>query len=357
MRAARIGRVSAAVAAVAFVGAAGISRSRASATAAHEPARPDVRNGRQRTFWPNGQLRSDAVYANDAFDGEYRTYYESGAPYELRHYAQGHEAGLQQSWTEDGVLYLNYEVHGGRRFGLVNASPCDRVGDGDAVDVRADANVLAARGKRPEAGVRVAEWQEDRGLPYYDGPEFAPRWAPVAHRVAPFALETQSGAAISDVSLRGRPYVASFIYTQCAAVCPLLVRQLSRVQDAVAGTGARIVSFSVTPDADTPTVLAQFGRDRGIFPATWSLVTGSKRTIYVLARASYFADDQRVGQGANDETAFLHTEKLVLVDGDGRLRGIYNGTQPHAVDQLIADLAILTAGREALQESGSRRRR
>ena len=338
--------MSVAVAAVALVCAARISLGRASGTPARGPAGPAARNGWHQTFWPSGQLRSDATYLNDAFDGEYRAYYESGAPYELRHYAQGHEAGLQQSWTEDGVLYLNYEVHGGRRFGLVNSSPCNAVGDGDTVDARAGAKVQAGRGKRPEAGAQAGEWQEGRGLPYYAGPEFAPRWAPVAHRVAPFTLQTQTGASISGESLQGHPYVASFIYTRCAAVCPLLVRQLLRVQDAVAGTGAHIVSFSVTPDADTPTVLGQFGGDHGILPAAWSLVTGSRRTIYALARASYFADDQRVGQGADNETAFLHTEKLVLVDGDGRLRGIYNGTQPHAVDQLIADLGTLTAGRQ-----------
>jgi len=68
----------------------------------------------------------------------------------------------------------------------------------------------------------------------------------------------------------------------------------------------------------------------------------ARKAIYRLARASYFADDSRGGSGADDGTAFLHTEKLLLVDGGGHLRGVYNGTQPHAVDQLIADLAVLS---------------
>ena len=72
-------------------------------------------------------LASD--YTADAYDGEYRTWYQSGAAYERRHYINGHEEGVQQSWTDEGVLYLNYEVREGRRFGLVNASPCDNVGD------------------------------------------------------------------------------------------------------------------------------------------------------------------------------------------------------------------------------------
>lgn len=75
------------------------------------------------------------------------------------------------------------------------------------------------------------------------------------------------------------------------------------------------------------------------------MVAGHRRqgTIYCLARSSYFAADSRVGEAADDESAFLHSEKLLLVDGDGHLRGVYNGTQAHAVDQLLDDLTALTA--------------
>lgn len=305
------------------------------------PATLAERNGRQLQYWQGGHIRSDVTYLADAYDGEYRTWYESGAPYELRHYVNGHEEGLQQSWTDAGVVYLNYQVKSGRRFGLVNASPCNTVEGAEKTSARVtppgdDATRLDGEPPgRPDSS----------GLPYYDEPTFSPQWVPVPHHVASFRLLTQTGSPLSNIALRGHPYVASFIYTQCAAICPLVVGQLSRVQDAVAGSDARIVSFSVTPDTDTPAALATFGRERNIDPRTWSLLTGSKRTIYTLARTSYFADDSRVGSSLDDETAFLHTEKLLLVDGDGRLRGVYNGTQPHAVDQLIDDLARLSVGR------------
>jgi protein SCO1/2 len=246
-------------------------------------------------------------------NGEYRTYYASGRPFELRHFKDGHEEGVQQAWTEEGTLYINYEVRGGRRYGLLNSTPC----------VEAENRTSA--------------------VPYYDGPEFTAKWTPVAHRVAPFSLTTQTGAAISNRSLAGRIHVASFIYTKCAAVCPILVSQLTRVQRALTAIpDAKIVSYSVTPDEDTPAALAAFGRSRSVDPARWSLVTGDRRQIYRLARESYFADDDRVGPAAGDgDERFLHTEKVLLVDGDGHLRGVYNGTQPHEIDQLIADLKSL----------------
>lgn len=71
-----------------------------SATGDARPAGPFVdapRHGRMKQYWPNGNLRSDASYQADVDDGECRTYYESGAPYELRRYRLGHEDGVQRS--------------------------------------------------------------------------------------------------------------------------------------------------------------------------------------------------------------------------------------------------------------------
>ena len=297
-----------------------------------------MRNGRVRQHWPDGTLKSDVGYRRDAYSGVYRTFYASGAPYELRHYVNGHESGRQQSWAEDGTLYLNYEVRDGRRYGLVNATPCHPVGP--AARRGATVSEASARRVTGATATRATDTHVPGALPFYDDGSFTAQWTPVAHRVAPFTLVTQTGHIISDTTLAGRPYVASFVYTRCAGICPTLITQLRRVQ--ATATHARIVSFSVTPEVDTPATPAAFGAERGIDARDWSLVTGDKKTIYTLARASYFADDTRVGDTVDDDTAFLHSEKLLLVDASGHLRGVYNGTQPHAVDQLIADLATLT---------------
>ncbi|MGE0865643.1 MAG: toxin-antitoxin system YwqK family antitoxin [Vicinamibacterales bacterium] len=53
-----------------------------------------------------------------------RTFYPSGQPYEVRHFRNGQEEGLQQAWTADGTLYINYEMRNGRRYGFINARPC-----------------------------------------------------------------------------------------------------------------------------------------------------------------------------------------------------------------------------------------
>jgi protein SCO1/2 len=204
------------------------------------------------------------------------------------------------------------------------------------------------------AGVGGVAWARSRAfggeadpLPYYESHDLTPRWSgsgASAHRIAPFVLTSQSGTRVSDADLAGKVHVASFIYTRCAVVCPALVKSLKRVQSEIGDPRLVIVSYSVTPELDPPAVLASFGRERGIDPSRWYLLTGDREVIYRLARDSYFTSDDRLPRTPGEAGALLHTEQLVLVDRNGQLRGIYNGTQPAELDHLVADAQILLAG-------------
>jgi protein SCO1/2 len=179
-------------------------------------------------------------------------------------------------------------------------------------------------------------------LPFYDSADLTPRWTRSSdHRVADFSLVSQDGVAITRNAVIGKVHVASFIFTRCAGICPAMVTQLSKVQTAIAGRDAVLVSYSVTPQEDTPESLAAFGRLRGIDANRWKLVTGDAEQIYALARTSYFADDGRLEEGKPATDQFLHTEKALLVDRDGHLRGVYNATLPRDIEKLLADLDLL----------------
>lgn len=191
------------------------------------------------------------------------------------------------------------------------------------------------------AAILLATRASAETLPYYGDAGFAPAWQPVTHRVGTFALTDQRGRAFTERDVAGRVYVASFIYTRCSSICPALVENLRKVQEATQAGGAMVVSFSVTPDLDTPEVLNAFGKERGIDADRWRLLTGDKRTIYNLARNAFFADDDRVRAAVDQPDAFLHTEKLVLVDQQGRLRGVYDGTLPREIELLIEDARAL----------------
>ena len=171
-------------------------------------------------------------------------------------------------------------------------------------------------------------------LPFYDSADFTPHWTnSSAHVIADFSLTSQTGARVTRADLLGKVHIANFMFTECPTLCPTVMRNLERVQNAVAGDAIQLVSYSVTPDIDTPARLAAFGAERGVDPAKWRLLTGDRATIYALARRSYFADDSRV----DDPGAILHSEKVLLVDGQGRLRGVYNGTLSYEMDKIVAD--------------------
>lgn len=191
------------------------------------------------------------------------------------------------------------------------------------------------------AGLLASTVKSTPLLPYYDSSDLTPKWHVVDHAIADFSLLTQTGAPIRRADLTGKVHVATFIYTRCANVCPAMVTQLSRVQKAISGKDATIVAFSVTPQNDTPQTLAAFGSERHIDALKWKLVTGDPEQIYALARDSYFADDGRLDAAKPAVEQFLHTEKALLVDREGKLRGVYNATLPHEIDKLIADLDLL----------------
>ena len=80
--------------------------------------------GHHRGWWSDGTPRFDASYKDDGFDGTYRAWHANGRLSDVRTFFDGRENGIQQGWAPDGALYFNYEVRGGRRYGLINAKPC-----------------------------------------------------------------------------------------------------------------------------------------------------------------------------------------------------------------------------------------
>jgi protein SCO1/2 len=99
-----------------------------------------------------------------------------------------------------------------------------------------------------------------------------------------------------------------------------------------------LLSHSVTPTIDSVAQLKKYALDKNI-GKNWHLVTGDKKEIYDLGRQFYFVEeDLGTPKGTDD---FLHTENFVLVDKNKHIRGIYNGLNTNAIQQLIADIKTL----------------
>lgn len=190
--------------------------------------------------------------------------------------------------------------------------------------------------------------KDPMALPYYNEPTFTPLFLEgeaeidrqVNHRIADFSFLNQDSVRVDQTLIENRIHVANFIFTSCGSICPTMTRNLKMVADGLKESDDVLyVSYSVTPWIDTPHRLKKFKSDYGITTANWHFLTGPKAEIYNLARQSYFAEED-IGF-SKDSTEFLHTEHFVLVDKARRIRGIYNGTLPLEMEQLMRDIHTL----------------
>lgn len=113
-----------------------------------------------------------------------------------------------------------------------------------------------------------------------------------------------------------------------------------------------LLSHSVTPETDTPDVLARYADAHHANNDKWKLLTGPKSEIYDLGRRYYFVDED-LGR-TRDENDFLHTENFILIDGERRIRGIYNSLDPDSIRSLVADIKVLELESRATSTSTRR---
>ena len=145
--------------------------------------------------------------------------------------------------------------------------------------------------------------------------------------------------------LRGKVWVADFMYTSCVEICPLQSAAMARLQTAFADhADLRLVSISVDPEHDTPAVLSAYAEKFQADPERWLFATGEPDAIARLAQegfrlsaASYVPGDE----GADD--TFIHSNRFVLVDRQGRIRGYYRSTDSDDLVRLRRDLTMLLA--------------
>ncbi len=158
-----------------------------------------------------------------------------------------------------------------------------------------------------------------------------------------FRLTNQDGGITDSTTVKGKIHVAAFFFTRCGTICPKIASELTRVQD-IFRENADIVflSYSVDPEHDKPAQLKEYAKRYGAIPGKWYFLTGDKAQIYTLAQRGYFLPvvDHGVTYGKPDET-FIHSEKLVLVDKAGHIRGFYDGTDKNDVDRLILEMRVL----------------
>jgi protein SCO1/2 len=157
----------------------------------------------------------------------------------------------------------------------------------------------------------------------------------VLFNVPAFSLTDQNNQPITDQTLRGKPWIAAFIFTNCAGPCPMMSANMKKLQQRVPSPDLRLVSFTVDPQRDTPAVLKQYAQNLGADESRWSFVTGSPQAMADVARGMLMP--LAPGTESSDIT---HSTKFLLVDPDGGVRGVYS-SDPEGMEQLATHAAKL----------------
>lgn len=163
------------------------------------------------------------------------------------------------------------------------------------------------------------------------------------HTISDFSFKNQFNRTISLDNVKGKVFVAEYFFTTCGSICPRMTDQMLRIQAAFKSEkNVAILSFTVDPDVDTVEQMERYAKEHKIVHPNWHLLTGDKTKLYELARRSFFvlkpAEAKNQGDVGSD---FIHTNNFVLVDQQQRIRGYYDGTNPHEVDELIGDMRQL----------------
>lgn len=163
------------------------------------------------------------------------------------------------------------------------------------------------------------------------------------HTLPPFSLLTQDSLPFTSDSLRGWIHVADYFFTRCPGICPRLSRAMAQLQDLLADkpVKVRLVSYTVDPAHDTPSILREYGGRYQADFSRWTFVTGPESTLYRLAVKGYLIPVDKAPDTTAGELGFIHSDMLVLVDPDLRIRGFYSGLDSLQVRRLMDDINLL----------------
>ncbi len=159
-------------------------------------------------------------------------------------------------------------------------------------------------------------------------------------KIPSFTYTNQDSKKFKSHSIKGKIWIANFFFTSCPSICPPMMSQMKRLNILTKDLHSELefLSFSIDPTTDTPTHLKEYATQNGLNLKHWNLLTGNEAETHRLGVEGFMIHADKDPSSAG---GFAHSDGLVLVDKEGYVRGIYNGTKTEQVDLLNKDLRKL----------------
>jgi protein SCO1 len=165
---------------------------------------------------------------------------------------------------------------------------------------------------------------------------------PVLAQVPDFSFTTETGATLTKKDLKGKIWIANFIFTRCAGPCPIMTDKMRQMQMAtrlMAGGNVQLISVTVDPAYDTPEVLSKYGGKIGSNPDRWSFLTGDPAKI-----EEFITKGMLLGLSKDGQDMPVHSQKFAIVDREGYIRAYRDLADVAVIPEILADVEAL--GRE-----------
>lgn len=157
-------------------------------------------------------------------------------------------------------------------------------------------------------------------LPIYFERELGANGDTIYHTIDDFKLLNQNGDSVSLSNYKDKLLMVSFFFASCETVCPAMNNYIAQhvYKEFAKDTNVVFLSFSVDPRNDSAEVLKKYAASLNAGP-NWQFLTGSKATIYDLAANSF-----KIPGAADEHEGLFHSNKIVLVDKQKRVRGVFD---------------------------------
>ncbi len=167
--------------------------------------------------------------------------------------------------------------------------------------------------------------------------------------VPDFSFTNQNGETITNEDYAGKVYVAEFFFTTCPSICPIMNRNMVKIQNSFFGNpNFGVASFTINPEYDTPEVLKAYAESYGVTNPNWHMMTGDKSEIYQLANVGF---NLYVGEAPEVEGGFEHSGFFALIDKEGKIRSrydengnpiiYYDGLEDEGIQMITQDIELL----------------
>ena len=164
----------------------------------------------------------------------------------------------------------------------------------------------------------------------------------IYHTIPYWSFMNQMGNEINSTDFENKVCLVDFFFTSCPTICPKMTVNMQNIQTKIENNcvdDIELISFTVDPNRDSISRLNQYAQDYNVNNENWNFLTGDQNAIYQLGVKGFLVPNQ---EDALAPGGFLHSEKMILIDKLGRIRGFYDGTDSSITDKIVQHIKQLS---------------